>query len=206
MSASDDVLEFWYDHASTYSYPAAMRVEALASRRGLRVAWRPFLLGPIFEKAYTKADSPFNSNPPRGRYMWRDLERICAAASLPFRVPTVMPRNSLLAARVAIVGVDDGWVSAFSRAVFHANFAEDRDIADEGVIAAILTELGLPAREVLTRAVAPEHKPRLRAATSEAARRGIFGAPTYFRLGEMFFGGDRLAQALAWPEPRPVDG
>ena len=65
-------LEFWYEFASTYSYPAAMGIEALAETAGVEVVWRPFLLGPIFgEQGWN--DSPFNIYPAKGRYMWRDM-------------------------------------------------------------------------------------------------------------------------------------
>ena len=93
--------EFWYEFASTYSYPAAMRVAALAEARGVALAWRPFLLGPIFA-AQGWRDSPFNIYPAKGRYMWRDLERICDALGLPLKRPEPFPQNSLLAARVAL--------------------------------------------------------------------------------------------------------
>jgi 2-hydroxychromene-2-carboxylate isomerase len=107
----------------------------------------------------------------------------------------------VLAARIATVGVDDGWVARFSPAVFGANFAEDRDIGDAEVLGAILDGLGLDRAAILERALGPDYRPRLRATTAEAAARGIFGSPTFFRRGEMFFGGDRLRQALAWPAP-----
>ena len=67
-------LDFWYEFASTYSYPAAMRIEAAANAAGVDIRWRPFLLGPIF-KAYGWTDSPFNIFVAKGRYMWRDLTR-----------------------------------------------------------------------------------------------------------------------------------
>ena len=73
-------LYFWFDFASTYSYPAAMRIEKLAAGRGVSVVWRPFLLGPIFAARGWK-DSPFSLQPEKGRYMWRDLERLCQAQS-----------------------------------------------------------------------------------------------------------------------------
>jgi 2-hydroxychromene-2-carboxylate isomerase len=96
--------EFWYEFASTYSYPAAMRIERLASAAGVAVRWRPFLLGPIF-KTYGWNDSPFNIFAAKGRYMWRDLERICAADGLPLKLPPVsFPQNGLKAARLALVG------------------------------------------------------------------------------------------------------
>ena len=92
-------LEFWFEFASTYSYPAAMRVEGLCAAADVRLCWRPFLLGPIFA-AQGWNDSPFNIYPVKGRYMWRDLERICARERLPLRRPSQFPRNGLLAARV----------------------------------------------------------------------------------------------------------
>ena len=93
--------EFWYEFASTYSYPAALRVAALAEARGVNLVWRPFLLGPIF-KAHGWPDSPFNIYPAKGRYMWRDLERTCAAMGVPLKRPEPFPQPSLLAARVAL--------------------------------------------------------------------------------------------------------
>ena len=93
--------EFWYEFASTYSYPAALRVAALADERGVSLVWRPFLLGPIFF-AQGWRDSPFNVYPAKGRYMWRDLERTCGAMGVPLKRPEPFPQPSLLAARVAL--------------------------------------------------------------------------------------------------------
>ncbi|MGZ3324432.1 MAG: DsbA family protein, partial [Xanthobacteraceae bacterium] len=102
MSAA---LDFWFDFASTYSYPAVVRMAALATRADVRVRFRPFLLGPIF-KALGWTTSPFNLYPEKGRYMWRDLERLCADLGVPFQRPDPFPQNSLLAARVALAGLD----------------------------------------------------------------------------------------------------
>jgi 2-hydroxychromene-2-carboxylate isomerase len=91
------------------------------------VAWRPFLLGPLFHEQQGLNDSPFNAFPVKGEYMWRDLERVCDGGPAAGH-PSQFPRNSLLAARVAIVGLEDGWTPAFSRAVYQANFVDDQDI------------------------------------------------------------------------------
>ena len=120
-------VEFWYEFASTYSYPAAMRVENIASIFDVTISWQPFLLGPIF-KQLGWTTSPFNLQAAKGSYMWRDLERLCEDYDLPFKRPSVFPRNGLRAARIALVASDGGWCPDFSRAVFTANFAEDRDI------------------------------------------------------------------------------
>ena len=129
-------IEFWYEFASTYSYPAAMRFERLASDAGIAVRWRPFLLGPILKEQGLK-DSPFNIFAAKGRYMWRDLERICDEDGLPLRLPPVrFPQNGLKAARLAIVGERQGWTPPFTRAVFVANYAEQRDIAADATLVA----------------------------------------------------------------------
>jgi 2-hydroxychromene-2-carboxylate isomerase len=192
-------LAFWFEFASTYSYPAAMRIEALAAQRGVRVAWRAFLLGPIFRDQGWN-DSPFNIYPAKGRYMWRDLERICAVHDIPFRRPSQFPRNGLLAARVACWFAEAPWLPDFVRAVYRANFAEDREIAEPETIAEVLDALGVPGRETIARAQQPAVKERLRRQTEEAGALGIFGAPTYVVAGELFWGTDRLDDALAWAE------
>src|SRR2546428_12369298 len=96
------MLQFWFDFASTYSYVAAMRVEKKNERAGVQVEYRPFLLGPIFTELLGIKDSPFNVQPVRGRYMWRDVERLCAKHAIPWRRPTVFPRNSVLPARAPL--------------------------------------------------------------------------------------------------------
>src|SRR5271165_5629280 len=120
------VLEFWYEFASTYSYPAAMRVEPMAKRAGIAVRWRPFLLGPIFG-AQGWNDSPFNIYEAKGRNMWRDLERICADEGLTLKQPPFrFPQNGLKAARLALAGESAGWTPVFTHAVYKANFAEQK--------------------------------------------------------------------------------
>jgi 2-hydroxychromene-2-carboxylate isomerase len=190
-------LEFWYEFASTYSYPTALTIESRAAEAGVRLVWRPFLLGPIFA-AQGWADSPFNLYPAKGAYMWRDLERVCGEAGLAWRPPSTFPRNSVLAARVALVGCEQGWCPAFSRAVYRANFVDDRDIADRGVIAEILAGLNLDADAIFAQIQAPSQKAVLRSRTDRAVSLGIFGAPSFTIGGELFWGGDRLDQALAW--------
>jgi 2-hydroxychromene-2-carboxylate isomerase len=189
-------LEFWFEFGSTYSYPAALRVERVARAAGVELAWRPFLLGPIF-KAQGWNDSPFNLYPVKGRYMWRDLERLCAELGLPMRRPSQFPRNGLLPARVACWFQEEGWVPEFVRRVYRANFAEDRDIADAAVIGSLLQGLGAP-EDALAAAASDAAKEKLRAQTGRAVALGIFGAPSFVAGSELFWGNDRLEAAVAW--------
>ena len=191
-------LEFWYEFASTYSYPAAMRIARLASDAGVAIRWRPFLLGPIFA-AQGWNDSPFNIYPAKGRYMWRDLTRICEAEGLPLELPPArFPQNGLKAARIALIGTKQGWTPDFTRAVYAANFAEREDIADNTVLAHLLGRLNLDANAIMAAANAPENKEALKRQTEEAMAKGIFGAPSFIVGDELFWGGDRLEQAIAW--------
>ena len=196
-------VQFWFEFASTYSYPAAMRIEPAAEARGITIEWRPFLLGPIFA-AQGWNDSPFNIYPAKGRYMWRDLERLCAKHSLPLRRPSRFPRSGLLAARIACAAEGAAWLPDFVRAVYSANFAEDREISDAGVIAELLEALDQPASTLIERAGTEEAKVRLRGRTEEALRLGIFGAPSFVVADELFWGNDRLDDALEWAASTPA--
>ena len=159
-------LEFWYEFASSYSYLSVMRISDLAREAGVEVVWRPFLLGPIF-KAQGWETSPFNLYPAKGRYMVRDMQRLAADRGLPFVMPPTFPANSLKAARLALIGADEGWVEPFTRKVFEAQFGRGEEISDVGVISAILAGLGLDASEMLGRAEDPIVKQRLKEQTAE---------------------------------------
>ncbi len=191
-------LAFWFDFASTYSYLAAQRIDAACARASVPLVYKPFLLGPIFTAQLGIKDSPFNQWPVRGRYMWRDLERLCAKHGIPWKRPSGFPRSSLLAARVALAGEGQPWVPEFVQQTFTANFAEDRDIGDTRVIESILTAVGAPARDLIDRAGQPEVKAALRARGEEATRLGLFGAPSFVTGDELFFGQDRLDDAISW--------
>ena len=189
-------MEIWFEFASTYSYPAVARAEAVARAAGVQLRWRPFLLGPIFQ-AQGWNDSPFNIYPVKGRYMWRDLERICAELHVPMRRPSRFPRGSLLAARITCWFQDEAWIPAFVRQVYQANFAEDRDIGDATVIASVLQQIGQSADHLNTAELA-DAKAKLRSQTECAQQLGIFGAPTFVVGNELFWGNDRLETAVAW--------
>ncbi len=189
-------LDFWYEFASPYSYPVAMRIDALAKASNVTVNWKPFLLGPVFS-AQGWQDSPFNLYPAKGAYMWRDMERICQQQGIPFQRPQIFPARSVLAAKVAMTGASDGWIAPYSRAVYTAVFALDMDIFRPETIRSILADLDLNAAQILDRAQTGEGA-HLRQQTEGAIKRGIFGAPSFTVGAELFWGGDRLQSAINW--------
>ena len=191
-------LDFWFDFASTYSYLAAARIRPIAAAAQVRVRFRPFLLGPIF-KAQGWDTSPFNLYEAKGRYMWRDMERLAAGLNLPFRRPDPFPQNSLLAARVALVGLTEGWGEDFSVAVYTAQFVEDGRIDEPHTLAEILSFMNVDAQAALEAAQSDDIRLRLRSEVEAAQMLGVFGAPSFTTAdGELFWGNDRLEQALAW--------
>lgn len=185
----------WFEFASTYSYLAVERLTGPQAPADIAVRWKPVLLGPVF-KGNGWDTSPFVIYPAKGRYMWRDMERLCAAAGLPFRRPEIFPQHTVLAARIACLGDGAAWLPAYVRAVYRANFAEGRDISDPAVLAGLLDGLGLDGAALV--AAAPTARDALRANVEEAQALGLFGAPTVMVGEEMFWGADRLDQALAW--------
>jgi 2-hydroxychromene-2-carboxylate isomerase len=189
--------DFWYEFASTYSYPAALRVGALAEQRGVTLAWRPFLLGPIFA-AQGWRDSPFNIYPAKGRYMWRDVERTCEAMGVPLKRPEPFPQPSLLAARVALA-LEGEERASFSRQVYMAEFGQGLPIADRALLASLIAACGVDPAATFERAESDANKAALKAECTRAAEIGIVGAPSIVTGdGEVFWGNDRLEQALDW--------
>ncbi|GAB3028267.1 2-hydroxychromene-2-carboxylate isomerase [Bowmanella dokdonensis] len=192
-------VDFWFEFASPYSYPAAMRIERLATQRKLAVRWHAFLLGPIF-KAQGWQDSPFNQIPAKGRYMWRDMERLCSHYQLPFQRPSRFPCNSRLATRVACWNSGAPWLPEYVRAIYQANFSQDLNIADPEVIAACLGQAGQVAGPILEQADSMESKAKLHQLNQQVVRQGIFGAPFILAGQEPFWGQDRLEQALDYAQ------
>lgn len=190
-------LDFWFDFASPYSWLAAMRAEALADNAGVRLNWRPFLLGPIFS-AQGFETSPFKIFPIKGAYMWRDVERLAFARGLAFTRPENFPQDGLRAARLALLFSDEKRPK-FCRAVFSAQFSRDQNIADPEILGQILADLGEEPQKFLAEAASERIKQKLRAETEAAAAAQIFGAPSFSaRDGELFWGDDRFEQALDW--------
>ncbi len=195
------VLEFWFEFGSNYSYLSVMRIESLANAAGVDVEWKPFLLGPVF-RALGMDNSPFVLNPTKGNYAWRDMARQARKYALEFRQPSQFPRVALLPMRVAAFGATQSWVGSFSKRMMLQNFVEDVDVNDAANVLRALTGLVPDPDAILALALGEENKLRLRANTDEALRRGLFGAPTFMVGDEMFWGNDRMEDAITFAAER----
>lgn len=191
------IVEIWFEFASTYSYLTVSRAEALLRSKDIEFEWKPFLLGPIFrEKGWNT--SPFLLDPVKGDYMWRDVERRASRYGLPFTKPTPWPMNPVLAARVATAALEEPWCGEFIRGVFTAQFSRGDDIANESVLVAVMRDCGVNPAHWLARAQDDAIKNELRDLTEQARRHNIFGAPSFIVGNELFWGDDRLEDAIAW--------
>jgi 2-hydroxychromene-2-carboxylate isomerase len=194
-STSAPEIEFWFEFGSSYSYLSLMRIEDEARRHGVRIVWKPFLLGPVFQAVGFK-ENPLVEQKEKRAYVLRDMARECRRYGLRWVDPNPFPRLGLLALRIALLGAEQPWIGPFCRRVMERNYGLGEDINQPGSLAPILTELGLPASDLLDQARTESTKTRLRAQTEEAHLRGIFGAPTFLVGTEMFWGNDRLDSAL----------
>jgi 2-hydroxychromene-2-carboxylate isomerase len=183
-------IEFYWDFSSPFAYLASTQAAALAARTGAVVVSRPILLGGLF-RAIGTAEVPLATfSEAKQRHVAKDLDRWAAYWMKPFRFPSRFPTHSVKALRVWYALAEERR-DAYRDAVFRAYWAEDRDITDDAVLASCVGDEGA-AREALAKSGADDVKAALRAATAEAAARGVFGVPTFVVGGELYWGQDRL--------------
>ena len=149
-------------------------------------------------KAMGLPEGPFTPFQPKDNYMWRDLERRAGLRGLPYRKPSVYPVNSLLTGRIGLVAARDGWCPEFTRQTFRGHFVEGKIIGEETSISDALNSLGRDPEQIVAAAQAPENKDALREQTEKAASIGIFGSPSFVVGGELYWGDDRLEDAMDW--------
>lgn len=185
-------VEFWFDLGSPYSYLAYRVLPAIAARHGARIDWRPMLLGGVFQATGNK--SPVE-NPAKGAYIIeKDLPRWARRYQAPFRRNPHFPVNTLALMRGAIgyQQRSEGEFLRYLEAMYRAMWEEGRNLADAKEVSAVLDDAGFNVDEFQMIVSDPSVKAALKTATEEAVSRGVFGAPTFFVGGEMFWGQDRL--------------
>jgi len=198
------VVEMYFDFSSPYSYLASTRVEEIAARQGAEVLWRPILLGPILKAA---GRQPLFHRPVEGSHARVDLRRWAEHLGIPYTDPPTFPVHSLAAARGFRFAREAGKGGAYCRAALRACWGEGRELADLPVLRDVADQVGLDPDAFEASLSDPGVKQWLREEVDEAARRGVFGAPTFFVGDEMFHGNDRLMfveEALARDGDRPV--
>ncbi|APG84997.1 2-hydroxychromene-2-carboxylate isomerase protein [Sinorhizobium americanum CCGM7] len=189
-------VDFWFSIGSPYTFLAMMRLPEVAATAGVEVRWRPFDVSAIQAEAN---DGPFAGKPLKAAYMWRDIERRSAKFGLPLRLPIPYPLSDLAAAnRVAVLAAQEGWCSTYAVATYRRWFVDREPAGSEPNLSASIEEAGQDPARVMEQASTRAIAEALNAATEEAKEIGIFGTPSFVADGELFWGHDRLEDAIEW--------
>jgi 2-hydroxychromene-2-carboxylate isomerase len=188
--------DFFYFIGSTYTYLTVMRIEALAAKQKISVTWRPFNVRSIMIE---QNNIPFRGKPVKMKYMWRDIERRATLHHIPFNGPPVYPVDpDDLAGRVAILAAEQGWCPEYTKATYRAWFMDNKMPGDPAHLDDLLQKLGKAPAPIVAEANSERIRARYAAETDVARELGIFGSPTFARGQELFWGDDRLEEALTW--------
>ena len=182
-------LDFYFDYGSPNAYLAHARLPAILRRAGTHVAYKIMLLGGVFQATGNVSPAALKFKAPNSH---ADILRFANKLSIPYRRNPFFPINTLKLMRGAVVAEEDGFLERYSDVVFSAMWRDGLDMGEEEVFAGMLRTGGIDERHVLTRINDDGVKSKLKSYTEAAARRGVFGAPTFFVGEEMFFGQDRL--------------
>lgn len=195
-------IEIFFDFTSPYSYLLSEQIEAIATKHGRSVRYKPTLLGAVFK---VSGMMPLTQVPLKGDYSRRDFERSARYAGVKFSMPDPFPVSSVNAARALLWLQSSGSAKSvpFVHTVFRAYFVHNRNISEPDVLADIATELGIDANAMAAAMQDQAVKDKLKAAVDDSVKRGVFGAPFVFIDGEPFWGNDRLPQMERWMQYGP---
>lgn len=189
-------IDFWVSIGSTYSYLSVMRIDDVAKANGIKFRWRPFSVRSIMVE---QNNIPFRDKPVKMNYMWRDIARRAQKYNLPARLPAPYPLAEFdLANKVAIVGEDKDWGIAYIQAAFRRWFQDGEEAGSEPNLSDSLREAGQRPEAIIQEARSEPIERRYQQATQDAKSLGIFGSPTFVVDGEIFWGDDRLDDAISW--------
>ena len=189
-------IDFWFTMGSTYSYLSVSRLADVERSTGVTFRWRPFHLLIILQEM---KHVPFADKPTKSAYMWRDIERRAAMYGIPVKLPVPYPaKQSVVANLVAIVGMRESWGADFVRAAYRRWFQRGEETGSEPNVSESLHDIGQEPKRVLALANSENTKAALTAETDAARELGIFGSPTFTVGRELFWGDDRLADAISW--------
>ena len=189
-------IDFWFSIGSTYTCLTVLRLAEVTARTGASFRWRPFDVRSIM---LAQNNIPFRDKPVKAAHMWRDIERRAARHGLALRLPAPYPLERLgFANRIALVGVAEGWCEAYTTAAYRLWFQQGLPAGSEPAVTEALTGIGQDPARVIALADSPEIRNALARETAEAEALGVFGAPSFVVAGEVFWGDDRLEDAIEW--------
>jgi 2-hydroxychromene-2-carboxylate isomerase len=188
-------IDFFYFFGSGYAYLSVLRIAELASAAHVKVNWRPFNV----RVAMKENNVALRTEALKVKYLWRDIERRAAVDRVPFvQKPIWTTDPDLLANRVGIVAAQGGWCEAYTVASFKAWYLDGMGLGERACFEKVLLTLGKDVDAVIAEAQTPAIGKIFAQETELALSHGVFGSPSFVVGDEMFWGDDRLEEAIAW--------
>jgi len=190
-------IEFWFSIGSTYTYLSVSRLKEVERKFEVSFSWQPFSVRKIMREMDNVPFPP--TKQAKVDYMWRDIQRRARGYGFEARVPVPYPLKEFdLANRIAILGMQEGWCSNYVQATYRRWFLEWLEPGSEPNVSESLREIGQDSERILELATGEETGDVYSCQTESAQSKGIFGSPSFIVDGELFWGDDRLEDAVSW--------
>ena len=190
-------IDFFFSIGSTYTYLSVTRILDVEEKNQVKFNWKPFSVRAIMKEMN---NIPFPKDKlNKVNYMWRDIERRAKGYGFFAKTPVPYPLSEFdLANQIAILGLDKGWGVDYVRMTYKKWFQENKEPAIDPSISEICDELKINKNEILLEAKTELIEGKYLANTNSARNHKIFGSPSFVVGNEIFWGDDRMEDAINW--------
>tara|TARA_B100001248_G_scaffold138112_1_gene103742 strand:- start:186 stop:776 length:591 start_codon:yes stop_codon:yes gene_type:complete len=190
-------IDFYFSIGSTYTYLTVTRILDVENKHQVKFNWKPFSVRAIMKEMN---NIPFpKEKMNKVNYMWRDIERRAEGYGFFAKTPVPYPLSEFdLANQIAILGLEKDWGIDYIRLTYKKWFQEGKEPAIESSISEVCNELKLNKDQIISDALNKEIQDKYEANTNSARENKIFGSPSFIVKKEVFWGDDRMEDAIKW--------
>ena len=190
-------IDFYFSIGSTYTYLTVTRILDVEKKHSVKFNWKPFSVRAIMKEMN---NIPFPKEKiNKVNYMWRDIERRAKGYGFFAKTPVPYPLTQFdLANKLAILGLEEGWGIDYVRLTYKRWFQEGKEPAVDPNISEICNELKIDKNKVIEKANSDKIEKEYLANTESARKNKIFGSPSFIVGNEIFWGDDRMEDAITW--------
>ena len=190
-------IDFYFSIGSTYTYLSVTRIIDVEKKHQVKFNWKPFSVRAIMKEMN---NIPFPKDKiNKVNYMWRDIERRAKGYGFFAKTPVPYPLSEFdLANQIAILGLDKGWGINYIILTYKKWFQEGKEPAIDPSISEICNELDLDKDEILSEAKSEIFLNKYKSNTDTARKNKVFGSPSFIVENEIFWGDDRMEDAIKW--------
>ena len=190
-------IDFYFSIGSTYTYLTVTRILDVENKYQVKFNWKPFSVRAIMKEMN---NIPFpKEKMNKVNYMWRDIERRAEGYGFFAKTPVPYPLSEFdLANQIAILGLEKDWGIDYIRLTYKKWFQEGKEPAIEPSISEVCNELKLNKDQIISDALKKEIQDKYEANTNSARENKIFGSPSFIVKKEVFWGDDRMEDAIKW--------